>query len=66
MSYKNPTYFWVNEMEAIIIRGNKTEDELQRYVESIKQCYGFKDDEITVVDTMKGAAHKIADDIRNL
>jgi len=52
-------------MEAVIIRGNKTEDELQKYIERIKQCYDLKNDEITAVDTMKAAAHKIADDIRN-
>jgi len=52
-------------LEAIIIRGNKTEDELQRYIEKIKQHYGLNDSEIIVVDTIKTAAHKIADDARN-
>ena len=51
-------------MEAIIVRGNKTDEELKEYVEHIKRVYGFTDDEICIVNTNKDGYAKIIKDIR--
>jgi len=48
----------------LVVRGNKTNKELEEYINKIKRSYGFTDEEITIVDTMKSAASKIADDAR--
>lgn len=54
----------MSKIQAIVVRGGKTEEELKKYIEHIKRVYGFSDDEIIIVDTNRKGYEAIIKDIR--
>ena len=51
-------------MKAIVTKGRMTEKELKDYIDYIKKVYGFRNDEIVIVDNNKEAYKKVIEDIK--